>query len=167
MSNTNKLKYHSKNYLLKYSNTTSLTKLESKLSSLREGSDFQYIVAGYLFYNKKNENLMKFDLLRKIRKEYEESITSKTKSSPYFKTNQHINNLTNKVKSEQALKSDMSKDIKKWISELNLSIRYIAKVNDIDYSSLYKFIRNDKYSDLSIQKAHKVILYLRRKSRKK
>ncbi len=162
-NNNNRKKYYSRAYMLKYINTTSLAKINDKLSNNREGTDLQYAVSGYLFYNKKNRDLIKYNLLRRIRDEFELAHNGKDKKNPYKKVDNSINNLMNKRIDEIDLKKGLAKDINKWIENLNVSLLYIANENNIDYSSLYNFIKKDKLSDLSLENAHKVLFYLRRK----
>ncbi len=166
MNEVNKLRHHSREYLMKFTNTTSLKELERVLSSNRTGTNLQYATAGYLFYNKKGVNLIKYDTLRRIWIEFVNAIESEDKNNPYYKVNYTIRSGMDKRSRERDLKKGILKDINKLINKLNVNLLFIAKETEVDYSSLYKFVKNDNLSALSLEKIHKILFYLRKLNNK-
>ncbi len=157
-----KLRYHSKQYLLKFTKTTALSKLDNELSRLREGVNLQHVVSAYIYYNKENHDLLKYDRLRKIRNEYELAVSMKKTTSPYYKIYNSILSEMKRGDGEKDLKRGIAKDIRKWLDDLGISLLYVAEQNKVDYSSLHKFVKKDSMSELSLEKAHKILLFLRR-----
>ncbi len=159
--NKSKLSYFSKRYLNEFSNTTSLKKLNDVLSNSENGTRLQYVLAGYLFYNKNESNLIKYPQLKRIYKDFVDAINNDDKLNPYYKVNNSIKLMSDKKKKTNKFKADISIEIQKIIKRKKLSINFIAKEMNMNHSTLHRFVINKRYTEISQNKSYEILQYLK------
>lgn len=154
------LKNYAIKYLSKFSDTRSLSKLEEVISN-KKGTRLQYVTAGYLYYNKDCIDKLKFPTLNKIRDDFEKAKNENNELDPYWKVFNTYNVQLNRRKKNNDSKEIARNEIIKIIEANNIKYSSISHAVNIDNSSLRKFIKEKKLSDLSLSNATKVLRLLR------
>lgn len=161
MTKVNCVKYQSRKNLMKHANTSSLKKLNEFSCSTSDKCVEECAIGAYLFYNKQDGDLVKYSRLKQLRDDFSKSIKKDDAECPYCKMNKSINIEREKRESLSNTKIEISNELEQTIDDGDLNLSNIARDCKIDYSSLHKFIYSKKLSDLSLEKAEKVIEYIR------
>ncbi len=142
------LQWHAKSYLMQFSDSLSMSKLEDKLKDAN-GSRLQYVSGGYLYFNKEKIDKLKYPSLYKIRKEFEEAIKVKDGLDSYFKVYHSIFVKSLSRERENEFKDNLRKEILK-LNEYSYSS--LAEASGVKKSNLYNYLAKSINSSLSVKK---------------
>lgn len=138
--------------------TKSVNKLE-KIIIENPNHEDKYMISlfAYFHYSQKlnpikHPNLIKLADLMKV------AIDKAIKDDPYYEFYKKFEKKRKYRLKAREYKIDVAEQAKEALRKTNTSIRAIAEAIDVKYANLYNFLENNKYSDLSLKKAHHLML---------
>ncbi len=162
-SNKENKKYYARNYMLSLTKTQSLNKLEDILNNDKAlASRARYAISAYIYYSKPDINNNIYPSLASELKNYVLSLNDEFKvdkdedfRNRYKETEGFINNFSNRSEKNNKLSLELKEKISEIINAKKLSINYVSKKTNTDYSNLYKFLKGE-LNKLSYESAYKV-----------
>lgn len=157
----NSMTYYAEVYMMRFTKTKSLSKLEKLLNENKNGV-FKYVVSAYLFFKDLEVNKFMHPTLYSEKQNFSKSTNNLNDGvkNKYVDAYNAVLDMYNQKQRNKDFKRKVQEEINTLLREKNLSLNFLAKKTTTHYSNLYNFLNND-LNKLSREKAVSLLVELR------